>query len=77
MLVKNIGGKESVSLPPEDRTGRAMAWNLKYCIKEAWTDPRCCPLASRKAMTTQRNHAHAKRGRSCTLYPSQSNFSRI
>lgn len=33
MLVKNIGGKESVSLPPEDRTGRAMAWNLEYCIK--------------------------------------------
>lgn len=41
-----------------------------FCImytKKAWTDPRYTHLASGLPIYVQRNHAHAKRRRSCTL----------
>ena len=47
-------------------TNRISVWEY---TKKAWTDPRYTHLASGLPIYVQRNHAHAKRRRSCTLSP--------
>ncbi len=66
---KMTGGGEPLPQPPDDRNGCATSRVLKLSDKNSVDGSTLQSHGLSKALTLQRNHAHAKRGRSCTLSP--------